>query len=103
MMLRNSNSQTLVYHLLRLWSLAGKQTMHQRSNLVKVAPIRAVKSRGLRYVMDNIKGITRRRHGKNFLLQPQGCANTKPCRVAPHKSARGSSGMEGCLDQSVLK
>lgn len=40
--------------------------MHQRSKVVKVAPIRAVKSRGLRYVMDNIKGITRRKHGKSF-------------------------------------
>jgi DNA topoisomerase-1 len=42
--------------------------MHQRSKVEKVAPIRAVKSRGLRYVMDNIKGITRRRHGKIFLF-----------------------------------
>jgi DNA topoisomerase-1 len=82
MMLRNSNSQTLVYHLLRLWSLAGKQTMHQRSNLVKVAPIRAVKSRGLRYVMDNIKGITRRRHGKNFLFySPRGVLIQNPAEL----------------------
>ena len=46
--------------------MAGKQLMHDRSKVVKVAPIRAVKSRGLRYVMDNIKGITRRKHGKKF-------------------------------------
>ncbi|HEX5606345.1 MAG TPA: DNA topoisomerase IB [Candidatus Binatia bacterium] len=46
---------------------------HQRNKVVKVAPIRAVKSRGLRYVMDSIKGITRRRHGKNFLFfSPRG-------------------------------
>lgn len=48
--------------------MAGKQLMHDRSKVVKVAPIRAVKSRGLRYVMDNIKGISRRKHGKNFLF-----------------------------------
>lgn len=82
MTLRNSNSQMLVYHLLRLWSLAGKQKMHQRSNVVKVAPIRAVKSRGLRYVMDNIKGITRRRHGKNFLFySPRGVPVRNPAEL----------------------
>jgi DNA topoisomerase-1 len=82
MTLRNSGSQTLVYHLLRLWSLAGKQTMHQRSNVVKVAPIRAVKSRGLRYVMDNIKGITRRRHGKVFLFySPRGVPIRNPAEL----------------------
>jgi len=56
--------------------------MHQRSNLVKVAPIRAVKSRGLRYVMDNIKGITRRRHGKNFLFySPRGVLIQNPAEL----------------------
>jgi len=46
--------------------------MHQRSIVVKVAPIRAVKSRGLRYVMDRIKGISRRKHGKSFLFYNPG-------------------------------
>ena len=47
--------------------------MNERSKVVKVAPIGAVKSRGLRYVMDNIKGITRRKHGKNFsFYSPRG-------------------------------
>ena len=79
MMLRNSGSQTLVYHLLSLWPVAGTQTMHQRSNVVKVAPIRAVKSRGLRYVMDNVNGITRRRHGENFLFySPRGVPIRNP-------------------------
>jgi DNA topoisomerase I len=82
MMLRNSGSQTLVYHLLSLWSVTRKQTMHQRSNVVKVAPIRAVKSRGLRYVMDNIKGITRRRHGENFLFySPRGVPIRNPAEL----------------------
>ena len=56
--------------------------MHQRSNVVKVAPIRAVKSRGLRYVMDNIKGITRRRHGKFFLFySPRGVPIRNPAEL----------------------
>ena len=56
--------------------------MHQRSNVVKVAPIRAVKSRGLRYVMDNIKGITRRRHGENFLFySPRGVLIQNPAEL----------------------
>ena len=82
MMLRNSGSQTLVHYLLSLWSVTRKQTMHERSNVVKVAPIRAVKSWGLRYVMDNIKGITRRRHGKNFLFySPRGVPIRNPAEL----------------------
>ncbi|MGN6717980.1 MAG: DNA topoisomerase IB [Candidatus Binatia bacterium] len=56
--------------------------MHQRSKIVQVAPIRAVKSRGLRYVMDNVKGITRRKHGKNFLYySPRGVPVRNPAEV----------------------
>jgi DNA topoisomerase-1 len=56
--------------------------MHQRSKVEKVAPIRVVKSRGLRYVMDNIKGITRRRHGKKFLFyRPRGVPIRNPAEL----------------------
>jgi DNA topoisomerase I len=56
--------------------------MHQRSKVVKVAPIHAVKSRGLRYVMDNIKGISRHKHGKNFLFySPRGVPIRSPAEL----------------------
>ncbi|HEX7231935.1 MAG TPA: DNA topoisomerase IB [Candidatus Binatia bacterium] len=56
--------------------------MYERSKVVKVAPIRAVKSRGLRYVMDNIKGISRRKHGKIFLFySPRGVPIRNPAEL----------------------
>jgi DNA topoisomerase-1 len=43
-----------------------KASNGQRSKVLKPTPLRAVKSRGLRYVLDNIKGISRHLHGKKF-------------------------------------
>jgi DNA topoisomerase-1 len=58
--------------------VALTKAVDRGSRGLKTVP-RAVKSRGLRYVMDNIKGITRRKHGKHFsFYTPRGVPIRNP-------------------------
>ena len=62
--------------------MAAKKPIRRDTTVVKTGPLRAPESRGLRYVMDDIRGISRHKHGKTFLYySPKGLPIRNPSEL----------------------